>query len=50
MTYKIVRMYKDDRPSKIIYRGFTLEQPQAHCHNPNTSGSGWFDGYDKEGN
>ena len=50
MTYKIVRMYKDDRPSKIIYRGFTLEQAQAHCQNPNTSGSGWFDGYDKEGN
>tara|TARA_Y100000004_G_scaffold160666_1_gene188240 strand:- start:964 stop:1230 length:267 start_codon:yes stop_codon:yes gene_type:complete len=48
MKYKIVRMYRDDRPSKIMYTGFTLEQAQAHCQNPNTSGDGWFDGYEEE--
>ena len=48
MKYKIVRMYKDDRPSKIMYTGFTLEQAQTHCQNPNTSGDGWFDGHEEE--
>ena len=47
MKYKIVRMYRDDRPSKIMYTGFTLEQAQAHCQNPNTSGDGWFDAYEE---
>ena len=41
-------MYRDDRPSKIMYTGFTLEQAQTHCQNPNTSGDGWFDGYEEE--
>jgi len=48
MKYKIIRMFQDDRPSIIMYTGFTLEQAQAHCQNPNTSGDGWFDGYDEE--
>jgi len=48
MKYKIVRMYRDDRPSKIMYTGFTLEQAQAHCQNPNSSGDGWFDAYEEE--
>ena len=47
MKYKIVRMYRDERPSKIMYTGFTLEQAQTHCQNPNTSGDGWFDGYEE---
>ena len=50
MKYKIVRMYQDDRPSRIIYTGFTLEQAQAHCQNPYTSGDGWFDGYEEAQN
>ena len=52
MKYKIIRMYQDDRPSKVMYRGFTLEEAQSHCQNPNTSGedslSKWFDGYNSE--
>ena len=48
MTYKIIRMYRDDRPSETMYTGFTLEQAQAHCQNPNTSGDGWFDAYEQE--
>ena len=50
MKYKIVRMYRDDRPSRVMYTGFTLEQAQAHCQNPNTSGDGWFDGYEEAQN
>ena len=41
-------MYQDDRPSKIMYTGFTLDEAQIHCQNPNTSGDGWFDGYEEE--
>lgn len=52
MKYKIIRMYQDERPSKIMYTGFTLDEAQSHCQNPNTSGedslSKWFDGYDEE--
>jgi len=44
--YRIVRFYQDeDRPSKVVARGRTLEQAQAHCSRPDTKGSGWFDGY-----
>ena len=48
MKYKIIRFYQDMRPSKVMYRGFSLEQAQTHCHNPNTRGEGWFDGYGEE--
>ena len=48
MKYQIIRFFKDDRPSQVMYSGFTLEQAQTHCQNPNTSGDGWFDGYGEE--
>jgi hypothetical protein len=32
----------------VIKSGLTLEQAQAHCEDPATSGDGWFDGYEKE--
>lgn len=59
----IVRMYFKDHPNKVIKRGLTLEQAQAHCRNPETSSSTavsataiertkefgpWFDGYEEE--
>lgn len=47
MTYKIIR-FKFKGNNKIIKRGLTLEQAQAHCNNPKTSGDGWFDGYEGE--
>lgn len=55
-TYKIVRFYDDiNKRSKVIKRGLTLEQAQAHCRDPRTSTNGeepigmnWFDGYTKE--
>jgi hypothetical protein len=64
MSYKIVRLFKDyHQPSRVIKRGLSLEQAQAHCRNPETSSSTctsvegklltklkgpWFDGYEEE--
>lgn len=62
MTYKIVRYYQRAKP-RVIARGLTLDEAQAHCNDPETSsatctGSGerahtrshgpWFDGYTRE--
>lgn len=60
-VYNIVRMYRDAYPRRrIIKRGLTLEQAQAHCRDKETSSSTatnpvarrrtatlgpWFDGY-----
>mgnify|MGYP006147789985 CR=1 FL=1 len=60
-TYNIVRMYANvNQKARIIHRGLTLEQAQAHCKDPNTSSrtavkasakaitksvGEWFDGY-----
>lgn len=62
--YRIVRFYRD-HPTlrrRIIARGLTLEQAQAHCCDPETSSSTckgrvgrarthrigpWFDGYEE---
>ncbi len=63
MSYKIVRMFFNDVPSKIIKTGLTLERAQSHCQDPETSSSTcegitgiertdkygpWFDGYEEE--
>lgn len=60
--YKIVRHYQQ-HGKRIVKRGLTLEQAQAHCRNPETSSSTatsaagrrrtrkygpWFDGYSEE--
>lgn len=61
-TYRIVRYYFN-RGSRVVYRGFSLEEAQNHCSDPSTSSSTcysqqakartrkygpWFDGYTKE--
>lgn len=59
--YNIIRIYQDERiPSRVIKRGLTLDEAQAHCRNPQTSSrtasseqarkhtekyGPWFDGY-----
>jgi hypothetical protein len=47
--YKIVRFtFDDDHPDnhKVIKRGLTLEEAQAHCRRDDTREKGvWFDGY-----
>lgn len=62
-TYRIVRHYFRDSSSRVIKRGLTLHQAQAHCQDPETSSSTatkpegkrrtqlhgpWFDGYTAE--
>ena len=61
MSYNIVRFYFKGG-NRIIQRGLTLEEAQAHCKDPETSSSTcksasshritkrngpWFDGYTK---
>jgi len=57
MTYKIIRFYQaPNTRSRLIKKGLTLEQAQAHCSDPNTRGittiggikTRYFDGYDKD--
>lgn len=59
--YMVIRHYRDRWPNKrIIKRGLTLSEAQAHCNDPETSSStatgkvarartrklgAWFDGY-----
>ena len=49
-TYKIIRFYKErHKSSRVIKRGLTLEQAQAHCQDPSTRKEGcWFDGFESE--
>jgi hypothetical protein len=45
--YRIVR-FRPHGKTRVIKRGLTLQQAQAHCRDPKTHGAGWFDGYDEE--
>jgi hypothetical protein len=50
MTYKIMRFYATfgKRP-RVMRKGLTLEQAQAHCQDPKTAKADkWFDGYERE--
>ena len=47
MTYKIVR-FRYNGATRVIKRGLTLEEAQAHCRRPDTRGPDWFDGYTEE--
>jgi len=62
MSYRIVRMFLEDSP-RVVKRGLTLEEAQAHCQDPETSSKTakkrraveltkakgpWFDGYEEE--
>lgn len=47
MPYKIIRFRRGKR-QRIIKKGLTLKEAQAHCRKSSTHGDGWFDGYDKE--
>ncbi len=46
-TYSIVRYY-ERKENEVIETGLTLDEAQAHCNDPLTSGEGWFDGYTEE--
>lgn len=62
-TYRTIRMFFNDYDTEVIEEGLTLEEAQAHCHDPETSSSTatgeeevaltqergpWFDGYEEE--
>jgi hypothetical protein len=52
MTYQIVR-FTFNAPREVLQTGLTLEEAQAHCSNPATSGETpegvkFFDGYEEE--
>lgn len=49
--YRIVLMFANDTPSKVVKRGLTLEEAQEHCRREDThgtlkNGTRWFDGYE----
>jgi hypothetical protein len=46
-TYNIIR-FRMDGNNEIIETGLSLEEAKEHCQNPETSGEGWFDGYNEE--
>lgn len=52
-TYKIVRHYHPslNRKSRAVrnMKGLSLEEAQAHCQDPKTHNSQYFDAYHKEG-
>lgn len=50
MTYSIIRIYHPDlnKASKIVRRGLSLEEAQAHCSDPSTATDTYFDGFHKE--
>ena len=62
-TYRTVRMFQGDYPTRVIERGLTLDEARAHCRDKETSSSTatsreaedltarcgqWFDGYEEE--
>ena len=61
-TYRIVRMFENHPPQRRRgMRGYSLEDAQAHCRDPQTSSrtrtladpyngrmGRWFDGYEEE--
>lgn len=63
-VYKIIRFYeRREVPNRVVRRGLTLEEAQAHCNDPETSSrtctkyhqkrrtrdfGHWFDGYTEE--
>jgi hypothetical protein len=46
-TYMIIKFTFKGSP-RVVKRGLTLEEAQAHCSRDDTHGEGWFHGYEEE--
>ena len=48
-VYVIVRVFADDRRPRVISRGHTEAEAQAHCGRADTRVAGqWFDAYNRQ--
>lgn len=47
-TYRIVRYFRGDDPTLIIRSGLSIIEARSWCNRPETHGTGWFDGYERE--
>lgn len=47
-TYSIIRFFRDGRGRKVVAEGMTRAEAEEHCSQPETSGDGWFDGFERE--
>ncbi len=45
--YLIIR-YTWQKDNRIIKTGLSLDEAQAHCQDPKTSGKDWSDGYKEQ--
>jgi hypothetical protein len=42
--------FRFEGDNEVMARGLTLEEAQEHCNREDTSGDGWFDGFDLDEN
>lgn len=48
-TYKIIRFNQDARvPREVIDTGLSFQEARDHCNDPDSSGVGWFHGFERE--
>ena len=47
-VYKIVRMYRNERPNRTQHTYMNILEARKHCRDPSSRKAGvWFDGYTK---
>lgn len=46
-TYSVIKFIQDEE-AKVVSTGLTLDEAQAECDGPDSTGNGWFLGFRKE--